>query len=993
MTITEIKESAELSLSEAPGPYPGARPFARADEAFFFGRDREASQLANMVATSNLTVLYGDSGVGKSSLVNTRLRDALHKVEPDWLIINFRDWPAGCYGRLRTKAEEELKAPINEFAADLYSIARDSDRPILLALDQFEEYFLYHIEGTATSDSVIKEDAALEAELAKLANSRRCLVRVLLSLRSDGLFLLDRLRLRIPAIFANMMLLDPLNARGAQDAIRKPIEVYNERIGKCIKVPACNSELVQALIAGAKEAEIRRRLPSRGRGVVADPTTVGRDRIVAPFLQLALKSLWHEDIVQDRESELRLGSLRRLAEIDETRNARVAVGLLVQRQVNKTLDSYEGDKKAVCADVLERMVLPSGRKVAVRADDFQTLLSENQQSIVEELLTELSVEGEGRLLREFADADNQGKPHFEILHDALAIPILNWISRYREEKRTEQERSKVEKRLAREQRRAKKRLRAQMIFTTVVCIFLLITAITAGHLALQSGIDRLAQFAEVDNQPEFRLRLLASLAALREARRFRPLTRDAGVLKVLQEKLTSSPRDGGSYRAFGVSADGTYIAWVDNNEDHIVVCSLTNTDTCSPPLVENSRTDPSWIPLPPAPFPVSVSDKLRSGFTPSAVGFLGEDHKPVYYKEGILYYYLGKDVQFIDIATLIPEFNGHGLDDLNGIASVDFMNGTMRVSINNWPSNEMFVTFIKLQRNKHPNFTSTEIMRVTWPKSKGPLFNAPPIFSSNSDYAYLERKPAGSSSNDTESSESVDAGSNLVLVLGTRKGEVPVSLDNPHRKSPPVPAVAPARGAMGFSEEGRYVAARHLGSVRVFDVANVGPDSQGIEFSWSDFSGRDRNVTGRSWYSPPIGLLPGDRGSEWLFAWTSGSGLEVLSGLPGGSLSRSQRPNLLLAGMENVYRIDFSRDGRFLFALSYAGFGKVYARVWDLKRNWNTTVANAIANDLSLQKLVCHVAGIEPEGDRFTENEQKTEIGENWAQPCPVSPSDRSHPF
>ena len=724
MAIQDTVDEIEQIIVGQINPYPGARPFGQTDGEFFCGRDREALQLANMVATNSLTVLYGESGVGKSSLVNAKLREKLDEVEPDWLVINFRDWPVGCYGKLRAKISEETGVKVDNLANDLYKLARDNVQPILLSLDQFEEYFLYHpnnmdILGKVTDqtsenlDTMVahaRADANLEAELAKLANSRRGLVRVLLSLRNDGLFLLDRLRLRIPSIFANMMLLEPLDARGAEDAVRGPIKAYNDKFGTCIKAPGPHSELVGALVAGANETEIRRRLPNRGRGEVAEVPTIGSDRIVAPFLQLALHTLWNEDIFQHGKTELTLSSLRRHADIDEARDPRVAVGLLVQRHVNKTLDHYEGDEHTICA-VLERMVLPSGRKVAIRADDFQNILKETEQPQVEKLLKELSADAEQRLrlLREFADADNQGRPHFEIMHDALATPILNWISRVREKERAERERAEVEQRLALERSKAEERLaaergdakrreelaierakaerqrveaenrlalaraeaekrvaaeraeaekrvvaeraeaekrlaveragaqarrRARRILAVVVSAFLLVMAVAGWHVALQSGINRLTQFAEVDSQPEFRLRLLASLAALDEARRFWPLTSGSGVLRVLQEKLTSSPRDGGTYSAFGLSADGTRIAFADENQLHIEVCSLIDTENCSSSSAAPALREPRWFPLKKPPFPVSASEKLRSGFNRFAVGFLGEDHEPVYYRGG-----------------------------------------------------------------------------------------------------------------------------------------------------------------------------------------------------------------------------------------------------------------------------------------------------------------------------------------------------------------------
>src|SRR5258705_6331118 len=50
-------------------PYRGLAPFedTELDELFFFGRERDRKVIAANLVASRLTVLYGPSGVGKSS--------------------------------------------------------------------------------------------------------------------------------------------------------------------------------------------------------------------------------------------------------------------------------------------------------------------------------------------------------------------------------------------------------------------------------------------------------------------------------------------------------------------------------------------------------------------------------------------------------------------------------------------------------------------------------------------------------------------------------------------------------------------------------------------------------------------------------------------------------------------------------------------------------------------------------------------------------------
>ena len=60
-------------------PYRGLEPFDERDAAFFFGRERETRLITASLFAAPLTLLYGASGVGKSSVLRAgvlpRLRE------------------------------------------------------------------------------------------------------------------------------------------------------------------------------------------------------------------------------------------------------------------------------------------------------------------------------------------------------------------------------------------------------------------------------------------------------------------------------------------------------------------------------------------------------------------------------------------------------------------------------------------------------------------------------------------------------------------------------------------------------------------------------------------------------------------------------------------------------------------------------------------------------------------------------------------------------
>jgi tetratricopeptide (TPR) repeat protein len=71
------------------GPYPGPRPFGRADRAVFFGRADDADLLAEWWRTNKLTYMVGPAGRGKTSLLQAGILPLLLNRKLDVL-------PVGC---------------------------------------------------------------------------------------------------------------------------------------------------------------------------------------------------------------------------------------------------------------------------------------------------------------------------------------------------------------------------------------------------------------------------------------------------------------------------------------------------------------------------------------------------------------------------------------------------------------------------------------------------------------------------------------------------------------------------------------------------------------------------------------------------------------------------------------------------------------------------------------------------------------------------------
>jgi len=180
-------------------PYVGLRPYTERDRAYFFGRERDTRVIAANMLAAPVTVLYGASGVGKSSVLMAGVLPHLRGARRTAAVL-LRDWQSrGFVQDLKTRCLDAVgEATDRRVSVDagqpldtiLHALGDALGGTIVVILDQFEEYLLYH----ATDE----EGQAFDAELASAINRDDVDCNVLISLREDGLAGLDRFRARIP---------------------------------------------------------------------------------------------------------------------------------------------------------------------------------------------------------------------------------------------------------------------------------------------------------------------------------------------------------------------------------------------------------------------------------------------------------------------------------------------------------------------------------------------------------------------------------------------------------------------------------------------------------------------------------------------------------------------------------------------------------------------------------------------------------------------------
>jgi conflict system STAND superfamily ATPase len=978
---------AESTSAGVRGPFVGTRPFSAEEAVFFFGREREATRLANLIIANTLTVLYGDSGVGKSSLINARLPRALDEIEPDWLAIPFFEWQLGCEKRLQEAVEKTIGKPATEgLAKALLGFADKSGRPVLLVLDQFEEYFLYHPHGIS----------GLDAELAKLINRRVSPVRVLFSLRSDGLFLLDRLRLRIPNVFASMMSIDALDERAAIDCVVRPLQAYNDIAGTAaVQVPARDSDLVGALVSGADEEQILLRLPGRGRSELERDDRRSA-RIVAPFLQMALDELWQEDVVNSGRDRLELATLRQLAGLAAGDRSWEAVGAIAQKYVDSILRGFSDEEKAVCALILERMVLPSGQKVAVKLLDLSSVLTDAQQDLAVSILGKLSSDQTRRLIKMVAGVKDS-EPHYQILHDAMAIPLLGWVEQWKSDDRAAHARKEAEakaesERVAAQGREARARRRAKTfgILAAAAVVLVIVGAIGNRYWYAKTQVDRLTSFADKDPRSGFRLPLLFSLGALEEVGWW-PIN-TTRLTEVLRTRLLRSPRDGGSFSAMGFDPETSTIAWIDRQ--FLVVCDLRRTPNCnaSSDLTSLNSTKPpryalglpsEWYAEPP-----DQSRNPRLGQNQfSSLGFVTGLDTPVIYRRGLIYSWDGERWIRDDLADLLPDLQQHP-----GMIVGEILGGGLRITFNDWPSSKMWATHLAFDARAPGRWVQTSAadkwLNVAWlPGSPSPVISTNGALAV---YIFPDRIPGGGLRtvlNITSVKQSEVNGSAEERVDLERIEKI--SAESGTSTSAPSLIPAGARPGLGFTADNQFLAVLYMDvkgnrEVKLLDLSTrpvVDPTRFEIARDL-----RRSELLGNPFSFPPVAAVKVRAASNttsktWRFAWLTRGGVRLLEGDAGGVLRQTDK-QILLSGIDSVNRLDFSTDGEFLVMQS-SDFGRraVSVRVWDVGPAWKKLVDES-KDWRALRQLACRVIAIDTDQPSFVENFELQE----WrvrSRPCP----------
>jgi WD40 repeat protein len=390
-------------------PYRGIEQFRFIDRPIFFERREEIRRLIRLVSIYRGTLLYGESGVGKSSVINAGLIPAMLdegflperlRVQPvpgAELVVErlaLTDEGTAPFLPSRLAADDESRTRLVFSTKDIHArlgLAHEGGAPLLI-FDQFEEFVTLFEEAPENREKFAEAAQAqntLLDFLADLLRDETLPVKLLFVFREDYLAKLSKLFALVPNLRDQHVRLTFPESSVLKKLIRGPFtcEIPPEHFGRII-----SSELADKLCAALEER--------------SESGTINLTEV-----QIAALSLW-----RDPKAE----SL-----FDATPNRAEVVQKLLEGHLTGSLDRLSSGLREPAVAILRHLVTSAGtRNIILESDLLERLQTAEKipQTIGKCALAELT--DRSRLVRK----QRRNEAYFYDITSEFLVP---WIRRQR----------------------------------------------------------------------------------------------------------------------------------------------------------------------------------------------------------------------------------------------------------------------------------------------------------------------------------------------------------------------------------------------------------------------------------------------------------------------------------------------------------------------------------------------------------------------------------
>lgn len=387
-------------------PFKFLDAYTREDSDIFFGRTEEVAALYEMVFQTDLLLVQGPSGAGKTSLIKCGLASKFQSH--DWLALDIRrgsnlneslrqallqaggtdvdtteqedlDWlddDLSVVAPEPTPITAPLQSPLTHSLRALY---RKYFKPVYLIFDQFEE--LYTIGDKTEQDAFVEQvKEILRVQLP---------VKIILSIREEYLGHLYDFERKVPELQRKKLRVEPMNLEKVKEVILKAGNLNNGNV---------------RLKSGEEEAiatSIFEKIKEKEQTLTVE----------LPYLQVFLDKLYIQttgDETRQAEAEFSLDQLNTMGDMGD-----ILRDFLDEQVLKISADLKE--KPETIWQLLSPFVTLDGTKEPLSEMEFRQRLKNHSPEL---LNTALDAFAKARILR-YSEQDQR----YEIKHDSLAKRI------------------------------------------------------------------------------------------------------------------------------------------------------------------------------------------------------------------------------------------------------------------------------------------------------------------------------------------------------------------------------------------------------------------------------------------------------------------------------------------------------------------------------------------------------------------------------------------
>jgi len=358
----------ENAAKTYPYPFKFLDPYLREDRDIFFGREQEIEDLYQRVFRSNVLLVYGQSGTGKTSLVQCGLASRFSDMDWFELFVRRGDDINVSLDQAIDRAVRTRLAQGLTLYEKIESLYLDHFRPVHLIFDQFEEVFIL---GSGAEQSKFIRDIASAVD-------KKIPLKVILVMREEYLAQLYDFERIFPSLMENRMRVEHMGRTNTISMIRSA----------CARaVPVIELE------DGVTEE-------------IVDIVTEEKGRVQLTYLQVFLDKLYR--LAQEHGGEMAfshevLGAAGKIDDVLED---------FAEQQIRDFVEQYH--QKALPLTFLKVFVSRQGTKVPLSKETVYQRLSQISRDKLDTCFKFFELR---RILRPL---ENE---RYELAHDSIAAKI------------------------------------------------------------------------------------------------------------------------------------------------------------------------------------------------------------------------------------------------------------------------------------------------------------------------------------------------------------------------------------------------------------------------------------------------------------------------------------------------------------------------------------------------------------------------------------------